>query len=185
MEENPYRLCHTIFITAYTCVLDGFPWNNKRKGWVRDSRNASHCVSDRFDTFARGNIFITSFDQEAICQQQTLHEQKKCSRCSLLTPEPGAGFCGGAGPDWWSQDSPLHRRAEDSNVQVTTQRMEPLAVWLHAISRPVSGSSWQAGCAGTAKQGLTSVRCELRTRVFACDFFKWEKCHPNFSYHAR
>lgn len=43
----------------------------------------------------------------------------------------------------------------------------------------------RAGCAGTAKQGLTSVRCELRTGAFACDFFKWEKCHPNFSYHAR
>lgn len=73
----------TIFITAYTSVLGGFSWNNKRKGWVRDSRNALRCVSDRFDTFARGNILITSFDQEAICQQQTLHGRKK-----VLTLQP-------------------------------------------------------------------------------------------------
>lgn len=96
---------------------------------------------------------------------------------ALLTPEPGAAFCGGGlllqtGGAWTS-------------VQVSTQRMEPLAVWLHAISRPVSGGCWQAGCAGAAKQALTSLRQELRMRAFAQNFFKWEKCHPDFSHPAR
>lgn len=124
--------------------------------------------------FARGNIFITSFDQEAICQQQTARPEK------VLTLQPADTRA----RSWflwrcWSRlvesDSPLHRRVEDSNVQVTTQRMKPLAVWLHAISRPASGGSWQPACAGTAKQGLTSVRCGLRTRAFARAFFQMGK----------
>lgn len=85
------------FYYLLTVMLLLFLWNNKRKGWVRDSRNVSHCVSDSFDKLSGGNIFITSFDREAICQQQTLHDQKKCWCCSLLAPDPGGGFWGGAG----------------------------------------------------------------------------------------
>lgn len=148
----------------------------------------THWACDIFDKLAGGNILPLT-RQECVSNKFCMTTKTpNCSRCNLSNHQMmGGGFCL---PDRRRRDPPLNGQAHDSAVQVTSflcliWRIRPLAVQLCTVCRSVLGGSWQANCAGNGNQGFTSAAIfELRRRQFSQDFFKWENCHPNFSYHA-